>query len=154
MKAYILSVATTALICTILTSLPGADATAGKWVKVAAGLVVLFAIVRPMSNIQLNTGNGWIGSLREEAQTIVASGTSQTNYALGQRIKEQAEAYILDKALSLGVSLEVEVVISEDMLPVPIGVTLRGDISPYAKSQLTNMIESDLGITGGLQEWK
>ena len=71
--------------------------------------------------------------------------------AEGNIIKSRVQAYILDKADSFGTSLEVEVILDQDHIPV--SVELQGNISPYARAQLTEIIEEDLGIPKEHQLW-
>ena len=61
-------------------------------------------------------------------------------------IKQRTQAYILDKAQALNTVLEVEVTLSDDDIPVPLKVRLKGKISPYAKGRLQATIAEDLGI--------
>ena len=153
MGSYILSVSATGLLYGILTKLPGTGGATGRLIKLSAGIVLLFAVLQPVSDIKINDPKRWLDSIRQDAMDIVDAGTSKTSSALSDSIKKQAEAYILDKAVSLGVSLEVEIIMSEDALPTPAAAALRGDISPYAKAMLMQFMESELGITGDMQEW-
>ena len=66
-------------------------------------------------------------------------------------IKARIQAYILDKADSFGTQLDVEVILDQDNIPT--SVELRGNISPYAKAQLTGIITENLGIPKEYQLW-
>ena len=68
-------------------------------------------------------------------------------------IKEETEAYILDKAASLGVTLSVEVMVEDGNVPRLSGVQLSGQVSPYARQQLSTWISNDLGISKENQKW-
>lgn len=68
-------------------------------------------------------------------------------------IKSRVEAYILDKAESYGAKLKVEVMLSEDQVPVPMSVRITGSISPYGKKMVTQLIREDLGIASEEQVW-
>ena len=76
-----------------------------------------------------------------------------TRRAMSGRIKAQTEAYILDKAAALEVTLLVEVEMSDEPIPVPCGVRLAGDVSPHAKNKLSGIITEDLGIEKERQQW-
>lgn len=67
-------------------------------------------------------------------------------------IKVEAEAYILDKAAAMNVSLEVSVTVEGDP-PVPAAAQLSGEVSPYAKQQLEKILWEDLGISKEYLEW-
>ena len=69
-----------------------------------------------------------------------------TKEAIAAGIKSRTQAYILDKAMALELQLQVEVVLSEDEIPVPEEVRLAGKASPYAKARLQQIIKEDLGI--------
>jgi hypothetical protein len=45
------------------------------------------------------------------------------------------------------------VYLSEDTIPVPISVEIRGSVSPYGKQQLTKLLEEELGIAKENQLW-
>ena len=83
----------------------------------------------------------------------VAEGEQQTKTALARLIKQRTCAYILDKAQALNVALEVEVTLSDDDIPVPEAVRLKGKVSPYAKGRLQTIIAEDLGIEKERQTW-
>jgi hypothetical protein len=88
-----------------------------------------------------------------EAEEITAQGENLARQAMEEIIKTQAEAYILDKAADLGVSLDVYVSLTSQDLPVPQGVILTGSVSPYQRSVLSQDIEKHLGIEGGKIQW-
>ena len=52
----------------------------------------------------------------------------------------------LDEAKALDCDLSVEVILSDDDIPVPKQVRLAGEISPYARQTLTNFMVQQLGI--------
>jgi hypothetical protein len=47
----------------------------------------------------------------------------------------------------------VEVELSDEEIPVPKTVSVTGKISPYAKKQLSEMMERELGIKVENQKW-
>ena len=152
-EAYILSVCAAALVCAIATGIGGKDDAAGRLTKMAAGLVLLFTVMQPVAQVKLrDPGDFWNG-LKLEAMDEADAGQLQTNNALAQRIKQQYEAYILDKAALHGAKLRVEVVLSDDPLPKPEKALLQGDASPYLRARIGAMLEQDLGITGDNQIW-
>jgi hypothetical protein len=85
--------------------------------------------------------------------SLVTEGENSSRQAMAKRIKEKTEAYILDKANSLDARVSVTVSLTEDTVPVPCGVILRGSISPYARMRLKEIITQDLGIPEEGQTW-
>ena len=80
-----------------------------------------------------------------------AMGENLARDSMADIIKEETEAYILDKAADLHANLRVEVAVGEDNLPA--AVTISGEASPYARRQIQAMIANDLGISKENQKW-
>ena len=91
--------------------------------------------------------------LELDAEDIVSEGEDMAVSATASIIKEQVTAYILDKASSLGLNLEVEVTMTGSSPPVPSAVALKGTASPYAKQRLQQIITDELGIPEENQSW-
>ena len=68
-------------------------------------------------------------------------------------IKQALEAYILDEVRRLECQLTVEVILSEEELPIPQQVRLTGDISPYNRQKLSNFLSEQLGVAREEQIW-
>lgn len=152
-KAYILSVISTAILCAVAINLVPAQKETKKLITTVAGLVLLVAAINPITQIPLMNLDSWFEDQFTEADEIVKHGQQYTHQALKESISGQVKAYIEDKAAALGADIKVELALSEDALPIPIGVCIQGDISPYVKSQLKYILETDLGIAGENQKW-
>ena len=62
-------------------------------------------------------------------------------------IEEETGAYILDKAESLGVTCQVEVVVAwDDEIPQPRSACLTGTWTQAQRDALAEMMQADLGI--------
>jgi len=73
---------------------------------------------------------------------------------LAQLIKEKCEAYILDRADEMGLTLSVDVVMREaGDYPYPVSVVLSGMISESDRLYFKKMLERDFAITPECQEW-
>ena len=92
-------------------------------------------------------------SWQEEAADAAQLGINEAKKAQNAIIKQQLEAYILDKATQYHVDLQVEITLSKTGNAVPVAVSLQGAIAPYAKQQLQEMLENDLGISKENQQW-
>lgn len=152
-KAYLISVTAASLIHGIINTLVGKKGTTSTVIKLLAGLFLALTVIRPVVHLSIPELSGYIGSINTDAQLAVSQGEIMASEELAVIIKAQVEAYILDKAASLGVDMEVEVILSDGMPPLPAGVVLKGAVSPYAKSQLSRFIEEELGIPKGAQQW-
>lgn len=145
-REYLIGVVAAALLCGIITTLIGTKGTVGVAIKLLSGLLMLLAVIRPWTSITFDGLFGWVDDISEDGTGFVTSGELMANDAYRVSIKQQTEAYILDEAKALDCALSVEVILSEDDIPVPKQVRLAGEISPYARQVLTNMITERLGI--------
>ncbi len=153
-RQYLLSVTAAAIMCGLLEKLLVQKGTAAAMGKMLAGIFLAVTIISPA--VRLNF-DGWMngaGSFSEDASAAVQEGKELSNDALRELIKDQTQAYILDKAKALHADLKVQVEVSDREMPVPVRVKLEGEISPYAKQQLQSIITQQLGIAKEDQIWK
>ena len=121
--------------------------------QMLCGIFMTITIISPLKDIVVRDWSSWAESLSLEADAAVGQGSAAMEDALNQSIRNQVEAYILDKSQQLGAALTVSVQLSQDPIPVPVSVTVFGDVSPYAKSQLQRILSEDLGISKEDQHW-
>jgi hypothetical protein len=69
-------------------------------------------------------------------------------------IKENLEAYILDKASALQLDVDVDIVLTEDLPPAPDSVTIIGNASPYNKQVFQAFLVEEIGIPKEQQIWQ
>jgi hypothetical protein len=91
--------------------------------------------------------------IRWDALNITAEGETYGQDLLRQSIKEKTEAYILDKAMLLGADIHVSVSCNTTDFPKPEYVELSGNVSPYVKGKLQQIISKDIGIPEDNQKW-
>ncbi len=152
-RAYILSITAAAIISGILSSILGKKGTIGTVGTMLCGIFLSIAVVRPLAKIQVEGWSDWIDQLSLDAGYAVSDGEKIASTAMADIIKSEAEAYILDKAASMELSLEVSVTVNDEQLPTPESVLIRGPISPYERNTLSRMIAQDLGIAKENQQW-
>lgn len=148
---YILSVVCAAILCTLVAGIAGKEQTAGKVLQLVCGLFLTLAVVRPVTAIHLDDISRFTQSLEADAAMAVGMGKDYYEDTLSSVIQEKTEAYILDKALSLGVQTKVQVVVDADHTISE--VVFTGRIAPYARSRLQEILESELGIAKERQIW-
>ncbi len=153
LRGYFLSLTGASVICAVITALfPGKGASA-KLIKLISGVILCLIALQPVSRLD-------ISSFLREWEFDLSSGTdaSHDGEILAQKaryklIKDSCEAYILDKATELGLQITVEIELDDQSFPQPESVVIRGNISPYAKVQLQQILTSDLGIAKENQTW-
>jgi len=150
---YLLRILTTALICGILVRITGDKGLLTEIVKLLAGVCMAITVLSPWVNIRLENMQDIALDFTVDAETAAEEGKNSAREAISDIIKSQTETYILDKAASLGITVTVEVQLTEDAVPYPAFVTLRGPVSPYVKSVLSNYISENLGIGMEEQKW-
>lgn len=153
MKQYLLSIISAAIISGIVTKLMGEKGAQGAIGKLLAGLFLTFTVISPLRNVRLHDLTGFSSDYTRMAQLAVEEGKVVTAEALAQRIKQECEAYILDKARQLDTELAVTVTLNDEAIPAPVGICLRGSISPNSKKTLQTIILQDLGIPKEAQTW-
>ena len=151
--AYVLSVTAAGIICGLVTAILGEKSPYSGMIKMLAGIFLAIAVVSPLTDIRLDFLDGYIDNLKQDGDTAVQSGVQKSEEAIGLIIKSKTEAYILDKATSLGATLSVEVMVENGNVPQISGVQLSGQVSPYAKLQLKTILTNDLGIPKENQIW-
>ncbi len=150
---YLLSVTGAAILCAVVMRLLDGKGSAATVAKMLTGMFLALTVLTPLTNLRLSDALDLLPQISADAREAVAEGEASTKNALRQGITAQVEAYILDKAERLGLSLAVEVELSKDAIPVPIRVRLRGNASPYAKQKLQAILRDDLGIEKENQIW-
>ena len=152
MRNYIISIIVAGIICAITDLLLDHKTTVGKIAKILTGILMSITVLAPLTNISFKNITNYFDSLLSNADSYVEEGRITAQNSICGIIKTQTEAYILDKAKSLGLDVAVEVEL-DDNNSVPCGVTISGTISPYAKGLMTSYITETIGITKEHQRW-
>lgn len=152
-REYLISVTAAALLCGILRSLTGEKGSVNGLLRLVSGIFLALTVIRPVKELTLGEFSFLPSDLLTEARAASEEGADYAQRAMERLIKEQCEAYILDKAQALGADIQVDIRVSGDSTPVPISSVVSGDLSPYAKSQLKQALETDLGIPEEDQQW-
>lgn len=150
---YLLSVTAAAIISAMVLRLLPGKSSAVTIGKMLCALFVALTVIEPIAQVRLSDLTGLLPDVSADANAAVAQGQSTAKKAMAESISSRVEAYILDKATQLGLKLTVQVELSDDTIPVPVCVRLKGNISPYLKSKLQKIIQDDLGIDKENQIW-
>lgn len=149
-RQYLIVVTTAALICGIVTKL-SAKGMIGTAMKMLCGVFLTLAVISPLVKIRIANLENYTLSIQSQGQALAQEGEKTTRDAVAEVIINRTEEYILDKAETLGVSLSVEVILGEDL--VPKSVRLEGNVSPYAKTILAQYISDSFGVDAEEVEW-
>lgn len=149
-RQYVISLVTAALICGILSGFFENGATK-QLIKLLCALFLTFTAISPVTDIDLAGLTEYMQSYSAQAENTAAMGERMAEEAMTDIIKTKAESYILDKAADLQAEITAEVFVDDHNIPTE--AKLSGEISPYAKERLKEILESDLGITKENQIW-
>ena len=152
-RAYILSVVASAVICGSLRTLFGKKGGTETLISALCGIFMAFVLIGPLRALDFSVYGDYFSMFMEEAQAVVQKGEDTALQEQRAFIKKETEAYILDKAVSLGADITVLVTVPESAPYAPIKITVKGAVSPYVKKVLKSYLEEQLGIPEEAQTW-
>lgn len=141
---YILSVVCTAVLCGMIGLLFDKKSATSGVVQLILGIVMTVVVIKPIVQGDMFSFGDYFDNLNESGAYIASAGSEYAKRNQAERIKEQTEAYILNKAEDIGMDITAEVSLNEDNIPV--AVDLNGNVSPYMKVQMTNYLRTQLAI--------
>ena len=150
-SGYVLSVISAAIVVAILSSFFDGKSGIGGIIKLVSGLFLTFVIISPLTKLDFSSVNDYLEEFTLDGVEAAAVGEKIAQEAEANIITDRVQAYILDKANSFGAQLNVEVVLDQDNIPVSVKVS--GNISPYGKARMAEIITEDLGISKEHQLW-
>ena len=152
MKGYLLRLTAASILAALMRKLSPKGGS-GKAVDLAAGLLVLLTALGPFGQAD-TLGAAQILQDMESFQTAEEDFSSRRQELMEELIREETEAYILDKAEELGMEIAVDVSLIEmDGTAIPWQVTLTGSFTSLQRLELAAMIQSKLNIPKERQEW-
>lgn len=149
---YLRSLVIASLICSVLKTLVGSKSTNGKVVSLVCAAFIMITVITPWVNFQIPSIEIITSSFDSEAENITQYGKDLADKEYRSIIKSTTESYILEKASSLNTEIEVDVRLNKDNA-IPESISIRGDVSPYAKQTLTNYLKETFAISEDQQEW-
>ena len=152
-RMYLLKITVAALVCGIVTGFLDKKGTAGALLRMLCGIFMITTLISPILDVRLGELPDLLFIFSTEADDAVTQGREDAQASMGDIIKQQTEAYILEEAKNLGADISVEVKLKVDDIPVPCGVRLFGSVSPYGKKRLQQIIKEALGIPMEEQIW-
>lgn len=143
-----------AMVCGVVLSLvPGGQFKA--LLKLICGLFMTVCLLHPLIGFTLPLQlDLWLPEEDHSTEDASFLGEEYARQELCQRIKQETEEYILDKAAAMNVHLSAEVRLSDSEIPVPEAVTVYTSADPSAQEALSRFLSEDLGISKENQLWK
>lgn len=153
MKEYILGIVVAGIVCSVSRSLVSNKTATGQILRLLTGILMVITILSPVVNISFTHITDYLDGLAAQGDFYASSGKTMADESMSVFIKEQVEAYILDKADRMNLDIAVEVALDDSNNSVPCGITITGNLSPYAKGVMSSYIEEELGIAKENQRW-
>ena len=153
LRQWLTGVTCAAIIVALADSLM-VGGTVRKIGRLAGGLLLLAAVVKPVLEVDLTVLSA--ASLRLEAEAVPAAEEAGLDL-MKSIIGEETGAYILDKTAELGISCQevrVTCAVEENGVPYPASVVLVGDLTEEEQARLSRRIEADLAIPAERQSYE
>lgn len=151
LTSYVWSLICAALIAGILQSLLKEGGCA-RVLKLLCGVFFMVTALKPMLKLEIPDLTQWASSWEEEGEAAVRAGEDSFSQAYSDGIRQRLEAYILDKAAQLGLSVQVRLTLSPEGLPE--AAVLSGIGQEREKEQLMTILTNDLGIPKEKLQWE
>ena len=114
---------------------------------------MMLVLLQPFREYNFMDLDEIVFEVKDEVLAAQTTAEEERKIALSELIKRETEAYILKQAQVFNANISVEIILSDDAMPVPEYVRISGQIAPYAKMQLINIIERELGVAEENQVW-
>lgn len=129
------------------------DSAAGKILRMVCAIYITVSLISPVRGMDFQAAVSSFYDISRQAQLQTDFGVNRARLLQEEIINQRCQAYILDKASELGASVTVEFLLSEEDIPVPIGVYIRGTVSEETKKCLGQILTEDMGIAKEDQIW-
>lgn len=147
LKQWILGIACAAMIGALAEALVPAGRVK-KAGRLALGLLLLLAAVKPLGRLNFDALAGTLESYRPDGAVYEAALEEKSGAVLKAVIEERTNAYISDKAKTLGIDCAAEVTYyyGPDGEVRPEAVVVRGEFTESQQGELSRALEGELGI--------
>ena len=152
LRQYIILVVALSIVLAILSKLTEKTAT-HKIFKVVSGIVLTVALLSPLRDIDLSTYISQIDSVEFDAKEAATYGEEIYTQNMRTIIEQQCQAYILEKAAQLGVTIQISIQCDNSEVPTPSYAEISGNVSPYIRRTLADIIFREIGIPEENQLW-
>lgn len=150
MRDYVLRLICAALVCALVPNLVSGSS-AGRIAKLVCGIFLAVSALEPLAGSQLPDMEDILPDYAYEAREAAAWGEKMAGEEREERITQALEAYILDKAAAMGVTLDAELRL--DSRGFPDSIRLTGEVSEKDRLILEQLLTAQLSIPKEKQQW-
>lgn len=144
-RQYIISIIYASVVCAVFKGFLGKSASS-RLIKLLCGMLLLFTFLKPLKQIDLPDIIGpsrWNEDIANEA---IRRGEELSQNAMADIISTKLASYVEEKATELGAEVWVEIKLSDEEIPAPVGIDIAGQVSPYVRSLLETYIMENIGL--------
>lgn len=149
-KQYLFSLLICSLTCGVVSQLIS-DTGKKALIHLICGIIFSICILFPLTQLKFEDFCDVPVWNQSAAEIYIADGKKTAAEAQAKCIEAECEAYILDKARTLGADVMVQVTLNQAQIPV--FAELSGEAAPYAQRELEKILMTDLGIPKENQKW-
>lgn len=153
-RQYLLSVICASILVSIITAFLGEKSHQSGIFKLITGVFIIFTVISPVVNVQIQEFQDYFKGISENAQRTVQQGELMSQKSTQSIIKDKLEAYILDKASSLNLDLDISITLKDEAVATPEEIIISGNASPYGKKMLQTFLVNEIGIPEEKQLWR
>ncbi len=148
MRAYLLRLICAAFVCALLDAV--ADGPGQKTRRMVAGMFLTMTALSFPNHLDLPDFD--FDRILRDAEAVVAMGEAQAQDARKDIITDAYAAYILTEAKALGLDVQIDVSLKDDLSPERI--TLTGTAQSSVREALRKIIAENLGVGEEDVIWK
>lgn len=150
LRSWLTAVVVTSVLVTVAQSLIP-EGTLRRIASITSGLILLLVLLQPVTKLEIGSLHLDYGKYEEQIAEQQSALQNQRDESLKKLIAQRTEAYILDKAKSLGISCTVTVTTQPDESGTP--RPYRVELSCAPSGQLARYLSEEIGIPEERQVW-
>lgn len=118
-------------------------------VKLAAGMVMILALLTPLSRLRLPSLTAWFSQARQSVDAQTARAQAQNEQIAQSSMADAVSRYIREQAETLGAVCRVQTTLetAEDETLQIASVTVKGTLTEEQQRALTDCIAQDCGVS-------
>ena len=145
-REYFLQIVAVCMIAAICNSIVKNQLIA-RVIRLVSGILILLVVIAPLAKVD-------IASLSDVFGETTQVDKDAYHTAFCEQVQAATQEHIERIAQEYGVCVKTEVTVSDDEVPIPVGITIIGSPNVQQFSQLSDYIESQLGIPKEEQVWR
>lgn len=154
-KNYFLAIAAVSfLVCLVLELIPKTGV--GNVARFVGSMILTLAVITPIAQIKPEDISAAITQFHFQTMQRNSGVEVKNQELIAELIKNQCEAYVLNKAENRGmdISVDIAVCVNKGAYPYPEAVIFSGPASQEDRRFIMDVTERDLGIPQSRQEWR